>query len=100
MVPPLATAIGTAVSSGGAEIVSSGGTASAASFHLSQDSGTGTIVTDPPTSPYVCIAAQSTTQAKYWNNPDGWRMIVAFLKEAGYRVICIDQKPTHGTGLV
>ena len=23
-----------------------------------------------------------------------------FLKEAGYRVICIDQKPTHGTGLI
>ena len=43
---------------------------------------------------------QSTTQAKYWNNPDGWREIVAFLKEAGYRVICIDQKPAHGTGLV
>ena len=27
----------------------------------------------------------------------GWREIVAFLKEAGYRVICIDQKATHGT---
>jgi len=25
---------------------------------------------------------------------------VPFLKEAGYRVICIDQKPVHGTGLV
>src|SRR5262249_58748292 len=23
-----------------------------------------------------------------------------FLKEAGYRVVCIDQKPTHGQGLV
>jgi autotransporter strand-loop-strand O-heptosyltransferase len=50
--------------------------------------------------PYVCIAVQSTTQCKYWNNPDGWREVVAFLKQAGYRVICIDQKPTHGTGLV
>jgi autotransporter strand-loop-strand O-heptosyltransferase len=49
---------------------------------------------------YVCIAAQSTTQAKYWNNPTGWREIVTFLKEAGYRVICIDQKPTHGIGIV
>lgn len=49
---------------------------------------------------YVCIAAQSTTQCKYWNNPHGWREIVAFLKEAGYRVICIDQKPTHGHGLL
>ena len=49
---------------------------------------------------YVCIAAQSTTQSKYWNNPHGWREIVTFLKEAGYRVICIDQKPVHGHGLV
>ena len=49
---------------------------------------------------YVCIAVQSTTQAKYWNNPDGWRSIVKFLKESGYRVICIDQKPTHGDGLI
>jgi autotransporter strand-loop-strand O-heptosyltransferase len=54
----------------------------------------------PINEPYVCIAVQSTTQSKYWNHPDGWRSIVKFLKEAGYRVICIDQKPTHGTGLV
>jgi autotransporter strand-loop-strand O-heptosyltransferase len=43
---------------------------------------------------------QSTTQAKYWNNPTGWREIVKFLKDAGYRVVCIDQKATHGTGIV
>lgn len=49
---------------------------------------------------YVCIAAQSTTQCKYWNNPNGWREIVHFLKEQGYRVICIDQKPVYGTGIV
>jgi autotransporter strand-loop-strand O-heptosyltransferase len=49
---------------------------------------------------YVCIAVQSTTQSKYWNNPHGWREIVTFLKEAGYRVVCIDQKSTHGHGLI
>jgi autotransporter strand-loop-strand O-heptosyltransferase len=54
----------------------------------------------PIAEPYVCIAVQSTTQCKHWNNPNGWREIVAFLKRAGYRVICIDQKPTHGTGLI
>lgn len=54
----------------------------------------------PTAERYVCIAAQSTTQCKYWNNPHGWREIVSFLKEAGYRVICIDQKPTHGHGLL
>lgn len=54
----------------------------------------------PIAEPYVCIAVQSTTQAKYWNNPHGWREVVAFLKARGYRVICIDQKPAHGSGLV
>jgi autotransporter strand-loop-strand O-heptosyltransferase len=56
--------------------------------------------TRPIPEPYVVIAVQSTTQAKYWNNPGGWIEIVKFLKAAGYRVICIDQKPVHGTGLV
>jgi autotransporter strand-loop-strand O-heptosyltransferase len=54
----------------------------------------------PLAEPYVCIAVQSTMRSKYWNNPTGWHEIVAFLKEAGYRVICIDQKSTHGKGLV
>jgi autotransporter strand-loop-strand O-heptosyltransferase len=49
---------------------------------------------------YVVIATQSTTQSKYWNNPAGWREIVSFLKENGYRVVCIDQRATHGHGLV
>ena len=54
----------------------------------------------PIEAPYVAIAVQSSTQAKYWNHPTGWREIVAFLKEHGYRVVCIDQKPTHGAGYV
>jgi autotransporter strand-loop-strand O-heptosyltransferase len=56
--------------------------------------------TPPIPEPYVCIAVQSTTQSKYWNNPTGWHEIIRFLKEAGYRVVCIDQKSTHGHGLV
>jgi autotransporter strand-loop-strand O-heptosyltransferase len=56
--------------------------------------------TRPISEPYACIAVQSTTMAKYWNNPDGWREIIRFLKEAGYRVICIDKQPVHGHGLV
>ena len=56
--------------------------------------------TRPIPEKYVCIAVQSTTQAKYWNHPTGWREIVSYLKDQGYRVICIDQKPTHGFGLV
>jgi autotransporter strand-loop-strand O-heptosyltransferase len=54
----------------------------------------------PLAEPYVCIAVQSTTQCKYWKNPRGWRELVGFLKAAGYRVVCIDQKPVHGQGLV
>jgi autotransporter strand-loop-strand O-heptosyltransferase len=34
------------------------------------------------------------------DSPNGWREIVRFLKDAGYRVVCIDLKPTHGTGLI
>jgi len=48
--------------------------------------------------PYVCIAAQSTTQAKYWNNPTGWLKTIQYLKEKGYRVLCIDKELCHGSG--
>lgn len=56
--------------------------------------------TRPIDDPYVCVGIQSSTQAKYWNNPDGWRGVVTFLKSIGYRVICIDQKPVNGRGFV
>lgn len=56
--------------------------------------------TRPIEEPYVVIATQSTTQSKYWNYPGGWRELIRFLKDAGYRVICIDQKAVHGDGLV
>ncbi len=49
---------------------------------------------------YVVIATQATSQCKYWNNPYGWREIITFLKAAGYRVVCIDQKPVNGVGIV
>ncbi|GBR55399.1 autotransporter strand-loop-strand O-heptosyltransferase [Gluconobacter sphaericus] len=54
----------------------------------------------PIPEPYVCIAVQSSAQCKYWNNPGGWSDLTRFLKNAGYRVICIDQKPIHGSGIV
>ncbi len=55
--------------------------------------------TRPIPEPYVCIGVQSSSACKYWNNPSGWRAVVHRLKERGYRVICIDQQPVHGTGL-
>ncbi|MBQ6361726.1 MAG: autotransporter strand-loop-strand O-heptosyltransferase [Lachnospiraceae bacterium] len=45
--------------------------------------------------PYVCIAAQSTGQRKYWNNPRGWTETVDYLKSLGYRVLCIDRERSH-----
>ncbi|MGY8604367.1 autotransporter strand-loop-strand O-heptosyltransferase [Gluconobacter cerinus] len=56
--------------------------------------------TPPIEGPYVVIATQASTQCKYWNNPAGWQEVIGFLKSAGYRVICIDQKTFHGTGYV
>ena len=49
---------------------------------------------------YVCIASQASSQCKYWNNPSGWREVVAFLKEQGYRVLCIDRMPEYGSDYV
>lgn len=42
--------------------------------------------------PYVCIAAQATAQAKYWNNASGWIEVTEYLKKKGYRVLCIDRE--------
>lgn len=54
----------------------------------------------PIEEPYVCIAVQSSSGCKMWNNPLGWHEVVAHLKKRGYRVICIDQKAVHGSGLL
>lgn len=50
--------------------------------------------------PYVCIATQSTSQAKFWNNGSGWQEVIDFLKAEGYRVICIDKEKVVGRGYV
>lgn len=47
--------------------------------------------------PYVCIATQSTSQAKYWNNPEGWNKVVDYLQSKGFDVVCIDKHRTFGT---
>jgi autotransporter strand-loop-strand O-heptosyltransferase len=54
----------------------------------------------PIKEPYVCIAVQSSSGCKMWNSPTGWHEVVAHLKKSGRRVICIDQKPVHGSGLL
>ncbi len=50
--------------------------------------------------PYVCIATQSTCQAKYWNNGTGWSELISWLKNMGYRVLCIDLHAHYGNGYV
>ncbi len=41
--------------------------------------------------PYVCIAVQASTTAKSWLYPGGWDIVVNYLKQRGYRVLCIDK---------
>ena len=49
--------------------------------------------------PYVCIAVQTSATFKTWLNPDGWPTVVDYLKQLGYRVLCIDkerERTDHG----
>ena len=41
--------------------------------------------------PYVCIGVQASTPTKGWLYPDGWKIIVDYLKSLGYRVFCVDK---------
>ncbi|SIO40166.1 autotransporter strand-loop-strand O-heptosyltransferase [Paraburkholderia phenazinium] len=52
------------------------------------------------TEPYVVIAAQSSSQCKYWNHPTGWYELIKQLKAMGYRVLCIDRQHAHGEKLL
>jgi autotransporter strand-loop-strand O-heptosyltransferase len=45
---------------------------------------------------YVCLATQSTNQAKYWNYSNGWEIITDYLIKLGYKVICIDKYASFG----
>jgi autotransporter strand-loop-strand O-heptosyltransferase len=50
--------------------------------------------------PSVCIASKSSCQAKFWNNGQGWNVVIAYLTSLGYRVLAIDQAETVGQGFV
>ncbi len=45
---------------------------------------------------YVCIATQSTSQSRYWNNDDGWIKTVDYLKNLGYKIVCVDKYYSFG----
>jgi autotransporter strand-loop-strand O-heptosyltransferase len=40
----------------------------------------------------VGIAIHSTTQAKYWNNPNGWNDVVKYLKNMNYEVVLLSKE--------
>ncbi len=42
--------------------------------------------------PYVCIGVQASTAGKGWHYPGGWEEITDYLKNLGYRVLCIDKE--------
>lgn len=42
--------------------------------------------------PYVVIAVQASDVYKCWLYPDGWEILTKYLKEKGYRVLCIDRE--------
>jgi autotransporter strand-loop-strand O-heptosyltransferase len=50
----------------------------------------------PIQSKYVCIAVQSTTQAKYWNNPGAWDELCRMLRKKGMTPVCIDKDFSFG----
>lgn len=47
---------------------------------------------------YVVISTLGTTHCKNWNNPYGWISVIKFLKDNGYRVLCIDKGPVSAVG--
>lgn len=48
--------------------------------------------------PYVCIGVQASNPTKGWLYPGGWDIVVAALREAGYRVLCIDRDRENEVG--
>ncbi|MBR4904592.1 MAG: autotransporter strand-loop-strand O-heptosyltransferase [Selenomonadaceae bacterium] len=48
--------------------------------------------------PYVCIGAQASTPTKGWLYPNGWEIVVDYLKSLGYRVLCIDKQKVQREG--
>jgi len=45
---------------------------------------------------YVCVSMQSTAQMKYWNYPNGWKILVSYLNDKGFDVYVIDKLTSFG----
>jgi autotransporter strand-loop-strand O-heptosyltransferase len=57
-------------------------------------------VRDSAQKKYVCICTQSTAQCKYWNNPNGWKTLIAYLNGLGMEVWCIDLHNNYGSNVM
>jgi autotransporter strand-loop-strand O-heptosyltransferase len=49
---------------------------------------------------YVCIAMDSTANAKHWHYPGGWQKLVDHLNNEGYKVVVIQKQPTSLSGVI
>jgi autotransporter strand-loop-strand O-heptosyltransferase len=49
---------------------------------------------------YVCIAMDSTANAKHWHYPDGWQILVDHLNSQGYQVVVIQKQGTSLKGVI
>jgi autotransporter strand-loop-strand O-heptosyltransferase len=45
-----------------------------------------------PSKKVAAIAINSTAQAKYWNNPNGWQKVVDYLNALNYKVILLSKE--------
>lgn len=48
-------------------------------------------------SKYFTFSIQSTTQSRYWNNNQGWKVLLDLLQKEGYEGVCVDQYSSFGT---
>lgn len=44
---------------------------------------------------YVCIAMDSTANAKHWHYPGGWQDITDYLNSLGYKVVVVQKQETN-----
>lgn len=48
---------------------------------------------------YCVISTQASSMTKQWNNPVGWSSVIAFLRNQGYKVYCINRDRDFGVDL-
>ena len=49
---------------------------------------------------YVVMSCKASAQCKFWNNPFGWDRVIHFLKDNGYKIVCIDKNRVYGSGTI